>query len=68
MGLWNVIGKVGKAVFDQVKETTNEAQSLKDKYQEYSDDRLKSIVKSGRTAEIMAASSVLKQRGYGSQS
>ncbi|WP_448124209.1 hypothetical protein [Pseudomonas veronii] len=68
MGFWNVVGEIGKGLLNEVKETGAKANSLKDEYQDYSDDRLKSLVRDGRTAEKMAAASILKQRGHGSQS
>jgi len=68
MGFWNVVGDIGKGLLNEVKETGAKANSLKDEYQDYSDERLKRLVKDGSTAEKMAAASVLKQRGYGSQS
>ena len=68
MGFWNVVGGIGKAVLNEVKETSAKANSLKDEYQDYSDERLKKLLRDGRNAEKLAAGSVLKQRGYGSQS
>jgi len=68
MGFWNVVGEIGKGLLNEVKETGAKANSLKDECQDYSDDRLKSLVRDGRTAEEMAAASILKQRSHGSQS
>lgn len=67
MGFWSVVGEIGKSILSEVKETGAKAVSLKDEYQDYSDDRLKKLLRDGRTAEKMAAGSVLKQRRDGSQ-
>lgn len=69
MGFWSSAGKItlsiGKSALDKTQKTLADTDKLKEKYENYDDDRLKEILRSGKTAEKMAATHWLKKRGYG---
>lgn len=58
-------GDLAKGAFNALKETAANYKELKSKYESYSDDRLKEIVRSSFSSqtEKSAALSILKDRG-----
>lgn len=71
MAFWKAVGKMtGKIIKDGISSAQNtmeESKTLQEKYKNYDDKRLKNILHSGKTVEKMAATQILKKRGYGSQ-
>lgn len=68
MGFWDTASKLAKGAMDGIEKTNMEANALAEDYRREDDDYLKNKLKSGRVAEKFAATKVLKERGYGSQS
>lgn len=65
MGFWSSVGSVVKGAADNMVATSQEAKVIAEGYRSEDDDYLKRKLKNGRTAEKLAASQVLKERGYG---
>lgn len=68
IGFWDVTSKLAKGAMDIVEKTNMETNALVEDYRSKDDDSLKRKFKSGSMVEKFAASKVLKERGYGSQS
>ncbi|TXH96583.1 MAG: hypothetical protein E6Q75_07075 [Rheinheimera sp.] len=66
MGFWSSVGSIAKGAVDSLAEASKEAEGLTADYRRENDDYLKRKVQSGRMAEKMAATKILKERGYGS--
>lgn len=66
MGFWSAVRYV-KGAADHMAATTQEAEALAEDYRREDDDYLKRKLKSGALAQKIAASKVLKERGYGNQ-
>ncbi|WP_310632220.1 hypothetical protein [Paraburkholderia sp.] len=67
MGFWDSVGKAAVAVGKGIAETGREANELADQYRSESDDFLKNKFRNGSMPQKMAASKILKERGYGNQ-
>jgi hypothetical protein len=67
MGFWSTVGNIAKGAVDQMAATSQEAEALAEDYRREDDDYLKRKLKSGSMAQKIAASKVLKERGYGNQ-
>jgi hypothetical protein len=66
MGFFDYLAKGAKSVGEGIKNFNQETLELRERYQSKSDDELKRIFKTGRSAaEKCAAASILKDRGYG---
>ena len=68
MGFWDTVGGMAKGAVASMEKTQAEANALAEDYRNEDDDFLKRKLKSGSTAQKFAATKVLKERGYGSQS
>lgn len=67
MGFWSTVGSVAKGAAEKMNETTQKALELAEDYRNENDEFLKRKLKDGNMAEKMAASKILKERGYGNQ-
>ncbi len=67
MGFWSSLGNAAKAGMKAVNDLNQETRDLKEKFSYKSDDELIGIAKRGSMAEKMAASSILRSRGYGKE-
>ncbi len=68
MGFWDTVGGLAKGAVANIEKTNTEASVLAEDYRNQDDDYVKRKLKSGSMAEKLAATKVLKERGYGSQS
>ncbi|MBK7005731.1 MAG: hypothetical protein IPH37_11800 [Burkholderiales bacterium] len=68
MGFWETVGGLAKGAVANMEKTQAEANALAEEYRNEDDDFLKRKLKSGNIAQKFAATKVLKERGYGSQS
>lgn len=68
MSFFSTIGGIAKSVADTTEATLQKANTLSEDYRRENDDYLKRKLQSGSIAEKMAASKILKERGYGNQS
>jgi len=66
MGFWSAVGNMAQNAMQKTREANEEADVLADDYRGEDDDFLKRKLQSGRVAERLAATRVLKERGYGS--
>lgn len=66
MGFWSTVGNLAKGAMDQMETTRHEADALAEDYRREDDDFLKRKLKNGSMAQKMAATKILKERGYGS--
>lgn len=66
MGFWSSVGSATKELGEKVKETTTEANALAEDYRRENDEWLKNKLKNGNFTQKMAATKILKERGYGS--
>lgn len=66
MGFWDALGKIAQSGINKLNETNMEVQAKAEQFESKSDEELKSILRSGWSsyADKVAASKVLKQRGY----
>lgn len=67
MSFWSTVGGLAKGAADRMSVTSQEAQVLAEDYRSENDDYLKTQLKKGTLAQKMAATKILKERGYGSQ-
>lgn len=67
MGFWSTVGGIAKGAADQMAATSQEAAALAEDYRREDDDFLKKKLKNGGVAQKLAASKILKERGYGNQ-
>lgn len=69
MGFWKSVGetalKIGKKAIDSTNAALKEAEKHKVEYRKYDDGKLKQILATGSIAKKMAATAILKERGYG---
>ena len=65
MGFWETVGGLAKGAADKMAVVSQEAKVLAEDYRGENDDYLKRKLRSGSMAEKIAASKVLKERGYG---
>lgn len=68
MGFWSTVGNIAQGAGDRIAATAQEAEALAEDYRREDDDYLKRKLKGSNVAQKLAASKVLKERGYGSQS
>ncbi len=66
MSFWSTVGNAAKGAVDKSREINAEAEALVADYRSENDDWLKSKLRNGNVAQKMAATMVLKERGYGS--
>jgi len=64
MGFWDSVGKAAAGVGSAIAENDRKVSEYAESYQSESDDYLKRKLKGGNMAEKMAATKVLKERGY----
>lgn len=68
MGFFDIAKKVGIEVYKHAKEYVNETSQCKDRYENVSDEELISKFRIGSmSAENVAILSILKSRGYDSE-
>ena len=65
MGFWSTVGNIAKGAADKMAATSQEAEVLGEDYRREDDDYLKRKLKNGSMAQKLAATRVLKERGYG---
>ena len=67
MGFWSTLGNAAKGAADRMAVASQEANVLAEEYRREDDEYLKRKLKNGNFTQKMAATKVLKERGYGSQ-
>lgn len=68
MGFWSTVGGLAKGAVEGMAATTEEAKLIAEDYRREDDEFLKRKLRSGSMAEKMAATRILKERGYGNPS
>ncbi|MEI6745188.1 MAG: hypothetical protein WCL34_04450 [Methylococcaceae bacterium] len=66
MGFWDSVGNAAKGAIDTIERNNADAEELIGRYQREDDDFLKEKLRSGNYAQKIAATKLLKERGYGS--
>lgn len=65
MGFWSTVGKLAKGAADKMDTASLEVTALAEGFRHEDDDFLKDKLKRGSSTQKLAATKVLKERGYG---